>query len=44
VPVEATSRETDEVGWFSLDEILSGRIPLYPGTKKFFDRYVLEFR
>ncbi|MCP4137398.1 MAG: HAD hydrolase-like protein [bacterium] len=33
------SREVSDAGWFSLEEIKSGKIPLYDGTKDFFDNH-----
>jgi phosphoglycolate phosphatase-like HAD superfamily hydrolase/8-oxo-dGTP pyrophosphatase MutT (NUDIX family) len=32
-------REVGEIAWFPLKTITAGSIPLYPGTKDFFDRY-----
>lgn len=36
IQINATSREVRRVGWFDKKDILSGGIPLYPGTYDFF--------
>jgi 8-oxo-dGTP pyrophosphatase MutT (NUDIX family)/phosphoglycolate phosphatase-like HAD superfamily hydrolase len=36
---DTSSREVGDFGWFDLDDIMSGKIPLYPGTKDFFSHY-----
>lgn len=39
VTFNASNREVGAIAWFSLNDIVSGRIPLYPGTKDFFSKY-----
>lgn len=43
-PRIASPREISATGWFTLGEILSGKLPLYPGTKAFFERFASPLR
>lgn len=35
----ASSNESDAIGWFSLGDIVGGKVPLYFGTRQFFEQY-----